>query len=160
MTPIHYTLIILSLIGIVNADNLSASPETVGQLKGTIIYAVNEKDSKSAEVPEVTGLLKKAINSDASLKHNYYHELGNDQKEISRADENWLHPIQNSDQLKLRYDCKTATEKGVVLTISFWQENKKIFSTEPFTLSKEAPLIISGPDWREGKLLIAVELLP
>jgi len=129
--------------------------EVTGKIYGTLIYASDlAEDGKKA----LTGPLREVIKQDKALSHLHYYELGKDHSPVYKAYESWLRPLNSSQKFMLTCEPKAQTTDGQKLEVSFWIDKEKVFSTSVIDVTYDVPLFISGPRWRDGKVVIAVEL--
>jgi len=141
------------LVGFAQAD---PAKEVIGALKGTLIYATNapEEHKNAKPLPSTfRNILEKN-----KLPYSSYYLLGSDQQDIYKGYQNWLKPISNSDQLMLSFEPKQSSQNSKEIEIAFWQDKKKVFCTKTLALSSSDPLIITGPNWRNGKVIIILTL--
>ena len=94
------------------------------------------------------------------LHFKSYGLLGSDTKPIWRSYTNWASPMKGSDEILLSFEPNSEAEAdGVKLDLELWQGNTKVMKTAyPFKTGKW--LYIAGPEWRGGRLIVGVELLP
>ena len=145
-----YTKLLIALITLSMLSSLHAKDQaTSGRLKGTLVYATNTPEGDAKAQP-ISGLLKKLI-SKKGLAYKHYYTIGSDSKPIKNGSQNHLQP---NSQIKISFE-PLSGGKGVAL--DYWQGGKKTFSTKTATLQERTPLIISGPSWRQGKVLIILE---
>jgi len=143
------------------SNGLGSDPaaKVIGQLKGTMIYATNSTNEKNSTAKKLDGELRKVINKHEKLDFKEYLKLGTDTQSVFRSYENWLKPIKGSDQVMLSFEPKAETKDGYKFDINFWQNKRKVFTTQA-NLTPDTPLLITGPDWRGGKIVFALELSP
>jgi hypothetical protein len=107
----------------------------------------------SAEVAERLG-------REDRLKFSKYLELGRDIKPLFRSYENWAQPLPPSDEILLRFEAQSKFSKELMrLDVELWLSRKKILKTDA-AMEPDKPLLVLGPEWRGGRLIIAVELAP
>ena len=139
------------------ATSLSADPgkEVTANLSGTLIYGADiVEDGKKP----LSGALREVIKKDSDLSHQHYYELGKDHTSVYKAYESWLRPLKPSEKFMVKCEPKAKTSKGQKLVMSFWLDKEIVFSTDVIDLAYDVPVLISGPKWREGKVIIAVQL--
>lgn len=127
--------------------------QVIGKIKSTLIYATNSPE-KSAEVK---GELLEVITSQCKLDYKKYYNIGSSSASVFRSYQGWLQPIKGSEKVMLSYEPKSVSSKDIAFTIHFWQDNKKIFTTDTPKISYDQPFFITGPAWRSGKLLFILE---
>lgn len=146
-------LCLFALTFIAQAD---PAKEVIGSLKGTLIYATNAPEEHENAKPLSDSLKQNLI--DNKLPFSSYYLLGSDQQDIYKGYQNWLKPISNSEKLMLSFEPKQSAQNGNDIEIAFWQDKKKVFCTKTLSLDASEPLIITGPKWRNGKVIIILTL--
>ena len=137
--------------------------ERVGQIKATLYIGTNDelaklgdRAKKSAIVDEAT---IKRLQSIPKMRFKNYRRLGEDVQSVFRSYENWLSPLKPSEEILLSFESRgSSKDGGLKLDLEFWQQHRKVMKSDP-VLHIGQPLIILGPKWRGGTLIIAVELI-
>lgn len=131
----------------------------VGKLEVTVYYATNgDPDAAGERAQEIGEEIRTRLRSEGSLKFAHYRALGADTQPIFRSYENWAQPLKPSDEILVRFDARTQPAKdSVSLDLELWIARKKILKTDA-TLRPGRPLYVLGPEWRGGRLIIAVAL--
>lgn len=137
--------------------------ERVGQVKATLYIGTNEDIAKLGDKVKQSSPLDEAtlkqLQSVGKLKFKHYRQLGQDTQPVFRSYENWLSPLKPSEEILLSFESRgRSTDGGLRLDLEFWQHRRKVMKSDP-VLHKGRPLIILGPKWRGGHLIIAVELI-
>ena len=132
----------------------------IGRVCVTVYHASDGeskvKDGKSGVSRETADRLRK----EKRLRYDNYRLLGQDIQPLLRSYENWAQPLKPSDEVLVRFEAKgRPTKKGVVLDLELWLSRKKIVKTD-VSLEGDRPLFVRGPEWRDGRLIIAVALAP
>lgn len=129
---------------------------------GVKVYFATNGDVKtageraSAISDSEMGLLRK----EARLRFKHYRLLGSDQQPLYRSYENWAEPLKPSDEVMIRFEAQSApTGQQAVLDLELWLSRKKTIKTDA-RIEVDKPLLILGPEWRGGRLIIAVSFLP
>lgn len=136
-------LILLALVLLISS--VSAQKTISGSLKGTVVYATNSPQGNENAKP-VPANLKNAVSQKSPYKHFYL--VGSDTKSIRAGAVSELRP---TSQITLAFQ-----PSGSGVAIDYIQGGKKAFSTKA-ALTAGTPFIISGPNWRDGKLIIILE---
>jgi len=126
----------------------------IGKLKGTLVYATNNPQGNAKAKP-----VSSAINEIVSKKeplYKHYYLIGSDQQDIYKGYENELKPLP-SGRIKLAFEPVKSSKGGTELEIDYWLGGKKTFSTKTPKLTSGTPMIIHGPKWRKGRVLIILE---
>lgn len=137
--------------------------DSVGKLKATLyigtdgdVAALGELGEKLNRVDDATAAKLRGI---AKMKFAHYRSLGTDTQPVLRSYENWLRPLNPSKEILLSYESKGLSgTDGLRLDLELWQQSRKLMKTDP-VLKLGKPLLILGPKWRGGQLIIAVELI-
>lgn len=131
----------------------------VGALEVTVYFAT-DADPKAAgeKAQEISEQLAARLRSEERLRFSHYRALGADTQEIFRSYENWAQPLKPSDEILVRFDARTQPQRdSVSLDLELWLAKKKILKTDA-QLFQGRPLYVLGPEWRGGRLIIAVAL--
>jgi hypothetical protein len=136
-----------------------AGRANVGKLEVTVYFATNGNPaSAGARAQEIAGQIRNRLRSEERLKFAHYRALGADTQPVFRSYENWAQPLKPSDEILVRFEARTQpSKKSVALDLELWLSRKKILKTDA-TLKPGRPLYVLGPEWRGGRLIIAVAL--
>lgn len=135
--------------------------DTIGVVTVTVYYGTDGD-------PEVAGPRAKAVGDEIStrlarekkLKFSRYLEMGSEAKPLFRSYENWAQPLAPSDEILLRFEAQSKLSKEVMrMDVELWLSRKKILKTDA-AMKPGQPLLVLGPEWRGGRLIISVELAP
>lgn len=150
--------ILLGLATFLHAQEDPGKAE-IGKIRVTVFFATNGDPKTAGERAEAVGQETKArLQRETRLKFAHYMTLGADIKEIFRSYENWAQPLQPSDEVLVRFEPRSLpTKDSVSLDFELWLARKKILKTDVH-LREGRPLYILGPEWRGGRLIIAVAL--
>ncbi|WP_227021660.1 hypothetical protein [Oceaniferula marina] len=163
-------LILVSGMGLAAADESAAQDggadrgkERVGRIMATLYIGTDAELSRLGEqakkAPEPGAEVVKRLQSVEKLRFKHYRLLGKDTQSVFRSYENWLSPLKPSEEILLSYESRgRSPDGGLRLDLEFWQHRRKVMKSDP-VLHKGRPLLILGPKWRGGTLIIAVELL-
>jgi hypothetical protein len=133
----------------------------VGNVTVTVYFATDGDPAvagpRAAEVGEAT---KSRLQKVDHLRFSHYRALGADTQPIFRTYENWAQPLKPSDEILVRFETRSQpTAEAVSLDLELWLSRKKTLKTDAH-LRKGMPLYVLGPQWRGGRLIVAVELAP
>lgn len=129
--------------------------EEVGVLRTLLVYGANESQ---ADAPAAKEMHAKALAKIDGLKFTNYYQLGEDQKSVWRGYTNWASPMKGSEEILLSFEPSGEAESTQLrLDLELWQSKQKVMKTTQ-TLKKGRWLYIGGPKWRNGRLIIAIEL--
>ena len=98
------------------------------------------------------------LSNEEELRFKHYREIGRDTIPLLRSYENWSKPLEASDIMELRVEAQgQPTKKSAKIDLALWMSRKKILRMNA-NLEDEKPLYVLGPEWRDGRLIIAIEL--
>jgi hypothetical protein len=135
--------------------------EVVGTVTVTVYYGTNgDPATAGPRAKTVDPEVAKRLAKEQKLKFSKYLELGRDVKPLYRSYENWAKPLQPSREILLRFEAQSnLSDELTRLDVELWLSEKKILKTDAvMTLNK--PLLVLGPEWRGGRLIISMELMP
>jgi hypothetical protein len=106
-------------------------------------------------VPEEIG---ERLRREERLRFKSYRVLGTDVQPLLRSYESWAQPLKPSNEVMIRFEAQgRPTSKTAILDLELWLARKKIVKTDA-RLEGNRPLYVLGPQWRGGRLIIAVAL--
>lgn len=131
----------------------------VGTLVVTVFYATDGDPSAAGQrAQKVPDEIAARLGKTKYLKYTHYRALGAETQKIFRTYENWAQPLKPSDEILVRFEPSSKpTAEQVSLDLELWLSRKKILKTDIF-LKIGSPLYVLGPEWRGGRLIIAVAL--
>jgi hypothetical protein len=131
----------------------------VGSLGVTVYFATNDDPAAAGEhAEEISKETLSRLQGEERLRFSHYRALGADTQPIFRSYENWAQPLKPSDEILVRFETRTQpTKDSVTLDLELWLARKKILKTDA-NLQPGRPLYVLGPEWRGGRLIIAVAL--
>ena len=133
----------------------------VANVKVTVYHAT-DGDPKAAG-PKAKPVPKETVErlaGEERLRFKHYKLLGQETKPLLRSYENWCEPLRPSDEVLVRFEAQShADDQSAVLDLELWIARKKILKADA-RLEGGKPLYLLGPEWRGGRLIIAVELAP
>lgn len=159
-TITHLILTLLSIGSLFAQDApKDIGKEKIGVVKTTVYFGTDSstEDIGKNATPLTPAELKK-LKSIHKMSFKDYRKLGHDIRSVLRTYENWSSPLKPSEEIMLSFESRGRSEKGgLKLDLELWQHKRKVMKSDPL-LYKGRPLIILGPKWRDGRLIIAVEL--
>lgn len=131
----------------------------IGWVCVTVYHATNgDPDAaggKPAAVPEETA---NRLRKEERLRFKSYRMLGQDTQALLRSYESWAQPLKPSDEIMVRFEAQgRPTKHTAILDLELWLGRKKTVKTDA-RLEGDRPLFVLGPEWRGGRLIIAVAL--
>lgn len=136
-----------------------AGQTPIGKVSVTVYYATNA-DPKAAgpKALPVDEELAARLRLDSHLRFKHYRLLGADTQSLLRSYESWAEPLKPSDEVMVRFEAQgQPTRNTAVLDLELWLARKKTVKTDA-RLEGDRPLFVLGPEWRGGRLIIAVAL--
>lgn len=133
--------------------------ETVGKVKATLYIGTDANPASLGDkVSPVAATTVKRLQRIPKMRFKHYRKLGDDTQAVFRSYENWLAPLKPSEEILLSYESRGfSPSHGLKLDLELWQHRRKVMKSDP-VLHTGKPLLILGPKWRGGTLIIAVEL--
>lgn len=125
-----------------------------------MFYATNGDLTKAGDkAQKVSPQLALQLVSLRGGKYKSYVKLGSDRQPIFRSYENWLAPLKPSEEILVSFEPRGAASDGrLMLDLELWQSKRKVMKAGP-TLQKGKPLYIFGPKWRDGQLILSIQLV-
>jgi len=136
--------------------------DVIGMVTVTVYHATNgDAGAAGQRAKAASEQVVKRLTGEQKLKFAHYRELGKDTKPLFRSYENWAQPLPPSDEILLRFEAqsKLSKEQSRRLDIELWLSRKKILKTDA-AMEAGKPLLVLGPEWRGGRLIISAELAP
>lgn len=133
----------------------------IGMVSVSVYHATNGDPKLSgAKAAEVSKELAARLASEERLRFKHYRLLGQDTQPLLRSYENWAQPLKPAEDVLLRFEAQgKPKEDSAMLDLELWLGRKKIVKTVS-KLEGNKPLFMLGPEWRGGRLIIAVALAP
>lgn len=133
----------------------------IARLKVSVFHATDGDPSVAGErakkVPEKTA---ERLRKEDKLRFAHYRLLGEDTQPLFRSYENWAQPLAPSDEILVRFEAQgRATGESALVDLELWLRRQKTIKTVA-KLQGTAPLYVLGPEWRGGRLIVAVALAP
>jgi len=154
-------LCVSSVLG-ANAFGLEdAGRAPIGKVSVAVYYATHaDPKAAGARARPIADDVAKRLRRDTHLRFAHYRLLGVDDQPLLRSYESWAEPLKPSDEVLVRFEAQgRPTKDAAVLDLELWLARKKTIKTDA-RLEGKRPLFILGPEWRGGRLIIAVTLAP
>lgn len=135
--------------------------ENIGRVRVTVYFAT-DGDPKVAgtKTSAVSKETEKRLRGEERLRFKNYRLLGEEIQPLLRSYESWAQPLRPSDEVLVRFEARSQpTKETTELNLDFWLARKKVLKTDA-SLEGNRPLFVLGPEWRGGRLIIAVALAP
>jgi len=132
---------------------------TLGKISVAVIYATNGDPAVAGERFKPVGeSLETRLRQESQLRFKHYRLLGEDFQPLFRSYENWAQPLKPSDEVLVRFEARSRpTQDSMRLDLELWLSRKKILKTDAL-VETGRPLLVLGPEWRSGRLIISVGL--
>ncbi len=133
----------------------------IAELRVTVYHATdgdpNAAGPRALPVPYMTS---SRFTSEERLRFKHYRQIGRDVSPLLRSYESWSQPLKPSEEVMLRVEAQgQPTKKSAQLDLELWISQKKILKMDA-KLEDTKPLYVLGPEWRDGRLIIAISLAP
>jgi len=129
---------------------------------GVKAYFATNGDVKTAgeRAPAISDDEVTLLRKEERLRFKQYRLLGSDQQPLYRSYENWAEPLKPSNEIMVRFEAQsTPTRQQAVIDLELWLSRKKTIKTDA-KIEVHKPLLVLGPEWRGGRLIIAVSFIP
>jgi hypothetical protein len=133
----------------------------IGRVSVTVYHATNgDPKAAGAKATDVSKETADRLRREERLRFRSYKLLGTDIEPLLRSYESWAQPLKPSDEVMVRFEAQgQPTKKMAILALELWLGRKKTVKTDA-RLEGNRPLYVLGPEWRGGRLIIAVALAP
>lgn len=133
----------------------------IGTLRVTVFHGTDGDPKAAGErAKEVDAETVTRLQSEQKLRFKHYRMLGQDTQALLRSYESWAQPLKPSDEILVRFEAQgRPSKKTAILDFELWVSRKKIIKTDA-RLEGDRPMFVLGPEWRGGRLIIAVALAP
>lgn len=131
----------------------------IGRVRVTVYFAT-DRDPKVAgtKTAVVNKETEKRLRGEERLRFKNYRMLGQEVQPLLRSYESWAQPLRPSDEVLVRFEARSQpTKQATGLNLELWLSRKKVLKTDA-RLEGNRPLYVLGPEWRGGRLIIAVAL--
>jgi hypothetical protein len=133
----------------------------IARVRVAVYHATNGNPDaagvKAVPVPQETA---RRLRKEEKLRFKNYRLLGEDTQPLFRSYENWAQPLRPSEEILVKFEAQGRPDKHTaILDLELWLGRKKAVKTD-IRLEGERALYMLGPEWRGGRLIIAVALAP
>ncbi|MFN4942265.1 MAG: hypothetical protein ACK40T_01580 [Akkermansiaceae bacterium] len=153
-------VVLLAISATITHAQTDPAGAEIGTINVTVYYATNGDPTAAGQRAEkVSEKTKTKLSAAKSLQFKHYRYLASESKAVFKSYENWSQPLKPSDEVLVRFETRLApTKNEIPLSIDLWLSRKKVLKSD-VTIKSGQPLYILGPEWRGGRLIIAVELI-
>jgi hypothetical protein len=133
----------------------------IGRVSVTVYHATDgDPATAGTKATEIEEVVADRLRREERLRFKSYRILGTDIQPLLRSYESWAQPLKPSNEVMVRFEAQGhPTSKTAILDLELWLARKKIVKTDA-RLEGNRPLFVLGPEWRGGRLIIAVALAP
>jgi len=155
----HLALIALLACAVPTHAQVDPGKDTLTQIAVTVYHATNGDPAVAGEMARpVDAETERRLRAGHQLAFQHYRALGRDVQPLYRSYENWAQPLKPSDEVLVRFEARSRPENDRIrLGIELWLSRKQILKTD-VGLEGERPLFVLGPEWRGGRLIIAIAM--
>lgn len=131
----------------------------IGEVEVTVYFATDgDPGAAGKKAQEVSEATKLRLQREERLRFSHYRAMGADTQPVFRSYENWAQPLKPSDEILVRFDTSSQPREGYFsVDLELWLARKKILKTD-VGFQPGRPLFVLGPEWRGGRLIVAVSL--
>lgn len=162
MNPLNWlvTGLVLALAATASAAKDSGKTK-IAEVCVSVYHATNGNPKLSgAKAAPVSKDIAARFSREERLRFRHYRMLGKDTQPLLRSYESWAEPLKPSDEVMVRFEAQgRPTKQSAVLDLELWLARKKIVKTDT-RIESNKPLLMLGPEWRGGRLIIEVAFVP
>lgn len=154
------SLLALGGIGIA-AGQTDPGKDVIGTVTVVVYYGTNgDPAAAGPRTKAVASEVSARLSKEDKLRFSKYLEIGRDMMPLYRTYENWAKPVDPSQEILLRFEAQSRLSSELMrMDVELWLSQKKILKTDA-AMTPDKPLLVLGPEWRGGRLIISVELKP
>ncbi len=133
----------------------------IAEIRVSVYHATNGNPKLSGtKAAPVSKDLAARFGREERLRFRHYRMLGKDTQPLLRSYESWAEPLKPSDEVMVRFEAQgRPTKQSAALDLELWLARKKIVKTYA-RIDSDKPLLMLGPEWRGGRLIIEVAFVP
>ena len=148
-----------ALPGLLRAQDPGMEP--IGILEVALIFATNDDPAVAGGATrELSEEEEARLHAIGKLDFKEYRLMGRDRPELLKGYENWATPLRPSKEILVSFQpIKRSGDDRVQIVLEYWQSKRKIFSVNP-TLTVGKTLYLLGPEWRKGRMVLAIKVDP
>ncbi|MFT6178875.1 MAG: hypothetical protein ACI9NQ_001078 [Paracoccaceae bacterium] len=157
MKPALFLTILCSFTPLLSAQD--PGMEAIGEMSVQLLFATDGEAKAAGDLAkEVSASEVKKLQAIKELKFKAYRLLGTDKPDILKGYESWATPLRPSKEILVSFQpIKRMDDGKLQMVLEYWQSKRKVFSTNP-VLTKGKTLYLLGPEWRKGRLILAVRI--
>ena len=156
------TFLLLSLALLEVAGAQDPGKEVIGQVRTEVLFGTSGPVTSLGDGVIVVSAAEKTRLQKVSKLEPYrnFVKLGSVEQHILKGYKSWAQPIRNSQALMLTFQPQASIKESrkLRLDVEYWQKSKMVLRWDRvFEVGKRVYLV--GPKWRDGNLIITVELV-
>jgi len=156
------TFLVLSLALLEVAGAQDPGKEVIGQVRTEVLFGTSGPVTSLGDGVIVVSAAEKTRLQKISKLEPYrnFVKLGSVEQHILKGYKSWAQPIRNSQALMLTFQPQASIKESrkLRLDVEYWQKSKMALRWDRvFEVGKRVYLV--GPKWRDGNLIITVELV-
>ncbi len=156
------TFLVLSLALLEVAGAQDPGKEVIGQVRTEVLFGTSGPVTSLGDGVIVVSAAEKTRLQKVSKLEPYrnFVKLGSVEQHILKGYKSWAQPIRNSQALMLTFQPQASIKESrkLRLDVEYWQKSKMALRWDRvFEVGKRVYLV--GPKWRDGNLIITVELV-
>lgn len=153
-----FLIFLFLLTAILHAED--RGKEKIGSLSVEMIYATNGGlDKIGTHGKKLAAEDESAVRKIKKLTFKNYRSMGVEIPKILRSYESWATPMRPSKEMLISFEpLSREGDDKLQMVLEYWQAKRKLFRTNP-VLVKGKPFYLLGPEWREGRVILKLQLL-
>ena len=133
--------------------------EKIGTIRTEVIFGTGDARSVSGRKVLDEAEQNRLRQSPNIPGYRHYLRMGRDEQPVFRGYQNWASPLANSDAIMVAFQPQGRVGSSKLrLDLELWQQKKLVLRTDP-VVERGKRVFILGPRWRDGRLIIMVELV-
>ena len=157
----RFRLVLIAMLTTIGPAAAVQDPgkEVLTRIAVAVYHATNGDPEVAGEMARpVDAGTERLLRAGRHLQFEHYRALGRDIQPLYRSYENWAQPLKPSDEVLVRFEARSRPEiDRIRLGIELWLSRKQILKTD-VRLADGQPLFVLGPEWRGGRLIIAISI--
>ena len=155
-------VLLVSFAALATAGAEDPGLEKIGKVRTELLFGTNGTVASLGDgVAQLPQAEKNRLKKVSKLgKFKKFVKLGSVEQAVLKGYKSWAQPIKNSEALMVTFQpqAEIKEDKKLRLDVEYWQKSKMALRWDRvFEVGKRVYLI--GPKWRDGNLIITVELV-
>lgn len=150
-------LALLAAGGMIRAQD--PAKEKIGSIRTEVIFGTEDAGSVPGRKVLEEAEQDRLRHSRNIPAYRHYVRMGRDEQPVFRGYQNWASPLAHSEAIMVAFQPQGRIGSSKLrLDLELWQQKRLVLRTDP-VLEQGRRVFILGPRWRDGRLIIMVELL-